>query len=181
MDMSGKLHDPAALPPGKEPLVLIGYEVGGPQPVLAAVVKRNIPSPAGNWTLIYIYIYIYIMYWYFIQWAVFWEIRKIQFEFHVKYRQYYIRKYEPKSNLSNNFSCSHTAQNLMETSSLFSEMKYVDTQTEGWMVSPTSFSSCTSHIKGVCCLWDWKPRPSPSEQNASRFKALTRIQDENSG
>jgi hypothetical protein len=35
MEVSGQLHAPAALPPGKEPLV----------PVLDTVVKRKIPSP----------------------------------------------------------------------------------------------------------------------------------------
>jgi hypothetical protein len=44
--VSGQLHAPAALPPGKEPLVPIW--VGGwvgPRAVLDAVVKRKIPSP----------------------------------------------------------------------------------------------------------------------------------------
>jgi hypothetical protein len=41
MDVSGQLHDPAALLPGKEPL--IGGWVG-PSAVLDAVVKRKIPS-----------------------------------------------------------------------------------------------------------------------------------------
>jgi hypothetical protein len=31
MEVSGQLHTPAALPPGKEPLVPIVQEVGGPQ------------------------------------------------------------------------------------------------------------------------------------------------------
>jgi len=33
MEVSGQLHAPAALPPGKEPLVPIGYEAGwAPEP-----------------------------------------------------------------------------------------------------------------------------------------------------
>jgi hypothetical protein len=31
MEVSGQLHAPAALPPGKEPLVPIGWGLGGPQ------------------------------------------------------------------------------------------------------------------------------------------------------
>jgi hypothetical protein len=42
MEMSGQLHASAALPPGEEPLVLIGW---APEPLLDAVVKRKIPSP----------------------------------------------------------------------------------------------------------------------------------------
>jgi hypothetical protein len=46
MEVSGQLHDPAALLPGKEPLVphWIGGWVG-PRAVLNAVVKRKILSP----------------------------------------------------------------------------------------------------------------------------------------
>jgi hypothetical protein len=46
MEVSGQLHAPAALPPGKEPLVpiWIGGWVG-PRAVPDAVVKRKIPSP----------------------------------------------------------------------------------------------------------------------------------------
>jgi hypothetical protein len=40
MEVSGQLHAPAALPPGKDPLVPTGYEA-----VLDAVVKRKILSP----------------------------------------------------------------------------------------------------------------------------------------
>jgi hypothetical protein len=42
MEVSGQLHAPAALPPGKEPLVphWIGGWVG-PRAVLDAVVKKN--------------------------------------------------------------------------------------------------------------------------------------------
>jgi hypothetical protein len=46
MEVSGQLHAPAALPPGKEPPVPFG--IGGwvgPRTVLNAVVKRKIPSP----------------------------------------------------------------------------------------------------------------------------------------
>jgi hypothetical protein len=42
MEVSGQLHAPAALPPGKEPLVPIGWEAWAG---LGAVVKRKIPSP----------------------------------------------------------------------------------------------------------------------------------------
>jgi hypothetical protein len=46
MEVSGQLHAPAALPPGKEALapISIGGWVG-PRAVLEAVVKRKIPSP----------------------------------------------------------------------------------------------------------------------------------------
>jgi hypothetical protein len=46
MEVSGQLHAPAALLPGKEHLIhiLIGGWVG-PRTVLDAVVKRKIPSP----------------------------------------------------------------------------------------------------------------------------------------
>jgi hypothetical protein len=45
MEVSGQLHAPAALPPGKKPDTLwIGGWVG-PRTVLEAVVKRKIPSP----------------------------------------------------------------------------------------------------------------------------------------
>jgi hypothetical protein len=46
MEVSGQLHAPAALPPGKEPpgAHWIGGWVG-PRAVLDAVVKRKIPSP----------------------------------------------------------------------------------------------------------------------------------------
>jgi hypothetical protein len=46
MEVSGQLHAPAALPPGKDPpgTRWIGGWVG-PRAVLEAVVKRNIPSP----------------------------------------------------------------------------------------------------------------------------------------
>jgi len=40
MEMSGQLHDPAALPPGKEPLVIIDKRLGGPRAGLDAVAKR---------------------------------------------------------------------------------------------------------------------------------------------
>jgi len=43
MKVSGQLHAPAALPPGKEPMVWIRGGVG-PSAVLDTVVKREIPS-----------------------------------------------------------------------------------------------------------------------------------------
>jgi hypothetical protein len=51
MDVSGQLHTPAALPPGKEPDT---HRIGGwvgPRAILDAVVKRKIPSPTGNQTV----------------------------------------------------------------------------------------------------------------------------------
>jgi hypothetical protein len=46
MEVSGQLHAPDDLPPGKETPVHIGYEAGwAPRAVLDAVVKRKIPSP----------------------------------------------------------------------------------------------------------------------------------------
>jgi hypothetical protein len=42
MEVSGQLQAPAALPPGKEPLVIGGWV--GPRAVLDSVVKRKIPS-----------------------------------------------------------------------------------------------------------------------------------------
>jgi hypothetical protein len=44
MEVSDQLHAPAALSPGKEPLVRIGGWMG-PRAVLDAVVKRKIPTP----------------------------------------------------------------------------------------------------------------------------------------
>jgi len=44
MGVSGQLLVPAALPPGKEPLV----PSGGPQSQCEAVVKRKIPSPCRD-------------------------------------------------------------------------------------------------------------------------------------
>jgi hypothetical protein len=43
MEVSGQLHTLAALPPGEEPLVPIGWM--GPRAILDAVVKREILSP----------------------------------------------------------------------------------------------------------------------------------------
>jgi hypothetical protein len=46
MEVSGQLHTPAALPPGKEPLVT--HWIGGwvdLRTILDAVVKTEIPSP----------------------------------------------------------------------------------------------------------------------------------------
>jgi hypothetical protein len=46
MKVSGQLYAPAALPPGKEPLVPTAQEAGvGPRAVLDVLVKRKIPSP----------------------------------------------------------------------------------------------------------------------------------------
>jgi hypothetical protein len=45
MEVSGQLHAPAALPPGKETRVPIGGGWIGSRAVLDAVVKRKIPSP----------------------------------------------------------------------------------------------------------------------------------------
>jgi hypothetical protein len=51
MEVSGHLHAPAALPPGKEPLVPIGLEPAlPPEPVLDAVVKKKILATAGTRT-----------------------------------------------------------------------------------------------------------------------------------
>jgi hypothetical protein len=45
VEVCGHLHAPAALPPGREPLVPIGWEAGwAPEPFWTRV-KRNIPSP----------------------------------------------------------------------------------------------------------------------------------------
>jgi hypothetical protein len=56
MEMSGQLHAPVALPPGKEPLVPYGLRGWvGPRAILDAAMKRNIPSPrleSNPWTLI---------------------------------------------------------------------------------------------------------------------------------
>jgi hypothetical protein len=47
MEVSGQFHAPAALPPGKDPLVVpIGFEAEwAPEPFLDAVVMRKIPIP----------------------------------------------------------------------------------------------------------------------------------------
>jgi hypothetical protein len=46
MDVTDQLHVPAALPPGKEPLVPIGQKAGwGPRAGLNTASKRKIPSP----------------------------------------------------------------------------------------------------------------------------------------
>jgi hypothetical protein len=42
MEVSGQLHEPAALPPGKEPLVPIGWEAGwAPEPVSTEGEEKN--------------------------------------------------------------------------------------------------------------------------------------------
>jgi len=48
MGVSGQLHAPAALPPGKEPLVPIDRRLGGPQSRFGhsgGEVKNSQPSP----------------------------------------------------------------------------------------------------------------------------------------
>jgi hypothetical protein len=57
MDVSGQLHDPAALPPGKDPLVPTGQEAGwAPEPFWTRWFREKFRVPAGNrtpepWTL----------------------------------------------------------------------------------------------------------------------------------
>jgi hypothetical protein len=52
MEVSGQLHDPAALPPEKEPLVPIGKEAGwAPEPFWTRWWREKFPAPAGNQTL----------------------------------------------------------------------------------------------------------------------------------
>jgi hypothetical protein len=49
MEVSGQLHSPAALPPGKEPLVPIGYEAGwAPEPFWTRWRREKFPAPAGK-------------------------------------------------------------------------------------------------------------------------------------
>jgi hypothetical protein len=45
MEVNGRLHAPAALPPGKEPLVPIRLGVGGPQSRSGRGGEEKIPSP----------------------------------------------------------------------------------------------------------------------------------------
>jgi hypothetical protein len=45
MEVSGQLHAPAALSPGKESLVPIGQEAGGPQSRSGQGGEEKIPSP----------------------------------------------------------------------------------------------------------------------------------------
>jgi hypothetical protein len=48
MEVSGRLHAPAALPPRKETLVPNGYEAGvGPRAGLDVLVKKKFSSPTG--------------------------------------------------------------------------------------------------------------------------------------
>jgi hypothetical protein len=49
--MSGQLHAPAALPPGKEHLVPIGYGAGwAPEPVWTLWWREKFPAPGGTRT-----------------------------------------------------------------------------------------------------------------------------------
>jgi hypothetical protein len=48
MEVNGQLHDPAALLPGKEPLVPIVVGWVGPRTSLDTVAKRKIPSPCQD-------------------------------------------------------------------------------------------------------------------------------------
>jgi hypothetical protein len=51
MEVSGQLHDPAALAPGKGPQVPTGLEAGvGPRAGSVAVEQSNSLPPAGNRT-----------------------------------------------------------------------------------------------------------------------------------
>jgi hypothetical protein len=51
MELSGQLHAPAALPPGKDPLVPTGKETSwAPEPVWTWWWKDKFPAPAGIWT-----------------------------------------------------------------------------------------------------------------------------------
>jgi len=51
MEVIVQLHVLAALPPGEEPLVAIGYEVGwAPEPFLTRWFKEKFPAPAENQT-----------------------------------------------------------------------------------------------------------------------------------
>jgi hypothetical protein len=52
MDVSGQLHVPTVLPPGKEPLVPTGYEAGWvPEPFWTCWWSEKFPAPTGNRTL----------------------------------------------------------------------------------------------------------------------------------
>jgi hypothetical protein len=52
MEMSGQFHAPAALPPGKEPRIHVGYEAGWvPEPFWTRWWREKFPAPAGNRTL----------------------------------------------------------------------------------------------------------------------------------
>jgi hypothetical protein len=50
VDRSGQIDAPAALSPGKEPLILIGLEAGWTAEPVWVLVKKNLFSPAGNRT-----------------------------------------------------------------------------------------------------------------------------------
>jgi hypothetical protein len=49
MEVNGRLHDPAALLPRKEPQVHIGYEAGlAPEPVWTLWSREESVAPTGN-------------------------------------------------------------------------------------------------------------------------------------
>jgi hypothetical protein len=49
MEVSGLLHDPAAILQGKNSLRPLDRRLGGPRDILdTAILKRKIPSPTGN-------------------------------------------------------------------------------------------------------------------------------------
>jgi hypothetical protein len=52
MEVSSQLHAPATLPPGKEPLLPIGYEAGwASEPFGTRWCREKFPAPARNGTL----------------------------------------------------------------------------------------------------------------------------------
>jgi len=62
MEVNGQLHDPAALPPGKEPLVPTGWEAGwAPEPVCTR--WRAEKFPALDIILSYRFVPSYVIVW----------------------------------------------------------------------------------------------------------------------
>jgi hypothetical protein len=49
MEVSDQLHAPVALTLGKDPLILIGWEAGGPQNRSGRCGEEKILTPVGNW------------------------------------------------------------------------------------------------------------------------------------